>query len=144
MRWSAAFITLALAAAVCSLAVPGPTDVATASIMNGSVSRPIPCGGGLRAVGGAFCTHGGDLVPGSLRSRAFSAPAPRDSSATDPCVGDGASGRRVRVYYGYPSDTPENASTYRTSIKNCRSIVRRRAPSALRVPISFVRSFTLT
>ena len=30
------------------------------------------------------------------------------------------------------------------SIRNCSRIVRRRAPSALRVPISFVRSFTLT
>ena len=30
------------------------------------------------------------------------------------------------------------------SIRNWRRIVRRRAPSALRVPISFVRSFTLT
>src|SRR5205814_10611672 len=30
------------------------------------------------------------------------------------------------------------------SIKNWRRLVRRRAPSALRVPISFVRSFTLT
>ncbi len=30
------------------------------------------------------------------------------------------------------------------SIRNCSRIVRRRAPSALRVPISLVRSFTLT
>ena len=29
-------------------------------------------------------------------------------------------------------------------MRNCNRIVRRRAPSALRVPISFVRSFTLT
>lgn len=117
MRWSAAFMTLALAAAVCALAVPGPTDIATASIMNTSASQSIPCGGGLRAVGDEFCTHGGDLVPGSLRSRALSAPAAADSSAPDLCAGDGVSGRRVRVYYGYPSDTPENASAYRTSIR---------------------------
>ena len=30
------------------------------------------------------------------------------------------------------------------SIRNCSRMVRRRAPRALRVPISFVRSFTLT
>jgi hypothetical protein len=117
MRWPTASMTLALVAVLCSLAVPGSPDVATASIVNDPASRQAVCGGGLRPVGNGFCTHGGDLAPGSFRSGASKAPAMADSRATDPCVGDGVSGRRVRVYYGYPSDTPEHASTYRTSIR---------------------------
>jgi hypothetical protein len=91
--------------------------VATASDVDASTAAQARCGAELRAVGSDHCTHGGDHVPRTVARRAVGVPTPAGSSANDLCAGDGVSGRRVRVNYGYPSDTPENVSTYRSWIR---------------------------
>src|SRR5436305_10461091 len=51
--------------------------------------------------------------------------------------------KHIKYASASPMNPPRRQSAV-DSIRNCKRIVRRRAPSAFRVPISFVRSFTLT
>ena len=123
MRFVVASVGLALAAALCFLTVPVPIAVAGPSAPDVSTgSRGPTCGGELRPVGHGFCTHGGDRAPVQLQQPAFGAPSRAASPPSGPCPGDGVSDRRIRVYYGYPSDTTRNASAYRASIRESVAI----------------------
>ncbi|MDP9328001.1 MAG: hypothetical protein M3P10_07325 [Actinomycetota bacterium] len=73
------------------------------------------CGGLLTVVaaGRELCTHGGDGLPdpsATTLGRATSLPKA-------PCPGNGVSGRRVRVFYGYPKGTIDRFSSLRDDIQ---------------------------
>ena len=119
-RWIASG-SLLLSAAVCAVTMPVATVGATAPTGDDSASVAGACGEGLMAVGDGSCTHGGDHAPRGLDRLAANATT-AGSPETQPCVGDGVSGRRILVYYGYPSDTTPNASAYRASIRESVAI----------------------
>ena len=60
------------------------------------------------------CTHGGDPAPGSPLLARDATPA---AVPPAPCPGDGVSGRRIVVAYGYPADTSPRAKTLRPVIR---------------------------
>jgi hypothetical protein len=82
---------------------------------HGSV-RPAPVCDGLLAVavaGRELCTHGGDGLPEpSTTTLARTASLPKA-----PCPGNGLSGRRVRVFYGYPRGTVDRFASLRDDIQ---------------------------
>lgn len=110
---------------------PGPASVATALavVLTSALLAPavagagheqrhpadMRCGGLLTVVaaGGELCTHGGDGLPdpsATTLRRATSLPKA-------PCPGNGVSGRRVRVFYGYPKGTIDRFSSLRDDIQ---------------------------
>lgn len=80
---------------------------------------PDPCGKGLRvsahADDRAVCTHGADVLGLPL-------PTDNPSAPPAPCAGDGVSGNRIQVMYGWPSDRPHDyankLATIRTAVDN--------------------------
>ena len=84
------------------------------------------CGPGLIEVGDGLCTHGGDTVPEAVERAATRVAAPangpaRKKKANPRCPGGGVEGRRIRVFYGFPSDTTSRAAAYERWIR--RSVV---------------------
>lgn len=65
------------------------------------------------AAGRDLCTHGGDGLPEA------SAPSLRRAAnlPNAPCPGDGVSGRRIQVFYGYPRGTTDRHATLRDDIR---------------------------
>jgi hypothetical protein len=82
-------------------------------------SRPGPCPGlvALEVAGHRICTHGGDDLAN------LPAAAPREAALRStlvpatPCPGNGVSGRRVRVLYGYPAGTHDRSAEARAVIR---------------------------
>ena len=112
------FLTLFLAAAAGVALVPAPG----AGARDGRVSFGDPCGHGLIEVGDGLCTHGGDRVPEAVERAAtgFAARAEepaRKKKANPRCAGDGVRGRRIRVLYGFPSDTTSRAAAFERWIR---------------------------
>jgi hypothetical protein len=103
MRRALATIALGLSLAAAAFAVPATTIAA--------VPRPASpadsvCGPGLRPVADGLCTHGGDRAPAGLEAAGPARRAGRvGSTVRDLCAKDGRGGPRIRVFYGYPSDT---------------------------------------
>jgi hypothetical protein len=102
-----------------------PAPGAGASHVRASLADP--CGPGLIEVGDGLCTHGGDRPPVDVERAATGAAAPaadparKEKQANPRCAGDGVRGRRIRVFYGFPSDTPSRAAAYKRWIR--RSVV---------------------
>lgn len=61
------------------------------------------------------CTHGGDPAPTLAETRAAMGAAGPTPAA--PCPGNGVSGKRVRVLYGYPKDTTNRVTAKRSEIR---------------------------
>lgn len=73
--------------------------------------------------------------------------SPITTSPTENCIGNDGNARATAVHNSHDTTSPITPPTRQiatASIRNCIRIVRLRAPTALRVPISRVRSFTLT
>jgi hypothetical protein len=119
MRFVAASVRLALVAALCCVALAASTSASGSAAGVPTVSQEATCEGGLIPVGDGLCTHGGDLLPRKPQRSALRTSVRVASSTNDPCPTDGASGKRIRVYYGYPSDTTPN-----TSVASIRESVR--------------------
>lgn len=103
-----------------TVVLQGPTVSADPGSGSGSGSG---CGHGLQKAAddpetGPVCSHGADPATDANGAEVFAAdtgPAP-----AAPCFGDGESGHRIEVIYGYPSDTPDN---YAASVPAIRSAV---------------------
>jgi len=111
-------LTLFLVAAAGAALVPAPG----AGARHAGVSLDDRCGPGLIEVGDGLCTHGGDRVPQAIERAAagFAAPADatnRKKAANPRCAGDGVSGRRIRVFYVFPSDTTSRAAAFERWIR---------------------------
>jgi hypothetical protein len=113
MRRALASLCLAVVTAATLVLAPGANA-------EGDREAPSACGTGLVPVAGERCTHGGDVVPPLVERHASTAPTRSPSS--DLCAGNGVNGRRVRAYYGYPSDTVARASTFRAWIRQSVSM----------------------
>lgn len=98
-----------------AFASTGSTAARVASRALGAEAR---CGPGLVAVANGLCTHGGDRVPPTLERTATRATTVARSAPSDLCVGNGLNGRRIRVFYGYPSDTTSRAAAFRSWVRD--------------------------
>jgi hypothetical protein len=104
----AAALAVVLTSALFAPAVAGPGELQrhpTASVCDGLLTVVV--------TERELCTHGGDGLPepsiATLR-RATALPKA-------PCPGNGLSGRRVRVFYGYPKGTTDRFSSLRDDIQ---------------------------
>lgn len=91
----------------------------------GSTPVDVPAGdlcGPLRSIAAADpgCTHGGDPAPTDAGVRSAAAVAGPTPAA--PCPGDGVSGKRVRVLYGYPKDTKNRVAAKRAAIQQAAAV----------------------
>jgi hypothetical protein len=66
------------------------------------------------------CTHGGDPAPTAAETRAAMGVAGPTPAA--PCPGNGVSGKRVRVIYGYPKDTTNRVTAMRGEIREAVAV----------------------
>jgi hypothetical protein len=104
-------IVIALAVVVAStlfapaVAGPGGLPRAPATICDGLIT--------VMAGGRELCTHGGDGPPEPSATTLQRATSPPKA----PCPGNGVSGRRVRVFYGYPKGTNDRFSSMRDDIQ---------------------------
>jgi hypothetical protein len=115
-------LTLTLVVLAGATLVPAPG----AGARHGRASSGDRCGPGLVEVGEGLCTHGGDVVPRDVERAgselaSWSGDPARKPAANPRCAGNGRSGRRIRVFYGFPSDTTSRAESYERWIR--RSVV---------------------
>jgi hypothetical protein len=112
MRRSVAPCLLAVIVVAGLLLTPaaGARSVDRSSVRPASSDR---CGPGLRPVGDdGLCTHGGDAAPPVLEPGAAGRSLRLGSTVKQLCAKDGRQGPRIRVFYGYPSDTASRAATF--------------------------------
>jgi len=114
MRRATLPIVVAMALVSVAFAAAGPTAAGVASPVHGADAV---CGTGLVVVTDGLCTHGGDRVPPSVAGAATRAATAARSEPSELCAGNGKNGRRIRVFYGYPSDTASRATTFRTWVR---------------------------
>jgi hypothetical protein len=93
----------------------GPTAAGVGSPVHGADAG---CGPGLVAVADGLCTHGGDRVPPTVEGAATRAALGARSEPSELCAGNGKNGRRIRVLYGYPSDTTSRAAAFRSWVRD--------------------------
>lgn len=106
----------AAAVAIAVMIASGSGAAAAAGSTSRSAPAADPCGP-MRTVAAADagCTHGGDPAPTASELRmAAGAPGPVPAA---PCPGNGVSGKRIRVFYGYPKDTSNRVSAKRGEIR---------------------------
>jgi hypothetical protein len=115
MRRATLPIVVAMALVSVAFAAAGPTAAGVASPVHGADAG---CGTGLVVVADGLCTHGGDRVPPTVEGAATRAATAARSEPSELCAGNGRNGRRIRVFYGYPSDTVSRASTFRTWVRD--------------------------
>ena len=115
MRRATLPIVVAMALVSVAFAAAGPTAAGVASPVHGADAG---CGTGLVVVAGGLCTHGGDRVPPTVEGAATRAATAARSEPSELCAGNGKNGRRIRVFYGYPSDTVSRATTFRTWVRD--------------------------
>src|SRR4051794_24305972 len=97
-----------------SAAKPSVTLPSSAAVQAQSPGGQDHCGhfAPVAATGGRLCSHGPDgaevthqAAVGNATRRTRSTPlSAATAAAAAPCVGDGKSGKRIRVFYGVPTD----------------------------------------
>jgi hypothetical protein len=98
-------VVLASAPSAPAVAGPGGPPRASATTCDGLIT--------VMSAGRELCTHGGDGLPEPSATTLQRASAPPKA----PCPGNGVSGRRVRVFYGYPKGTNDRFSAMRGDIQ---------------------------
>jgi hypothetical protein len=113
----------AAAAVAIAVMIASGSGAAAAAGSTSTDDPPAAACGGLRPVAPVdpACTHGGDPVPTDAAARSSAAAAAGPTPAA-PCPGDGVSGKRVRVMYGYPKDTVNRVSSKRSEIREAVSL----------------------
>jgi hypothetical protein len=115
MRRATVPIVVAISLMSSAFASAGPTAADVATSVHASDAA---CGPGLVAVADGLCTHGGDRVPPAVEGTATKAVTDARSKPSELCAGNGKNGRRIRVFYGYPSDTASRAATFRAWVRD--------------------------
>jgi hypothetical protein len=115
MRRATVPIVMAMALVSVVFASAGPTAAGVGSPVHGADAG---CGPGLVAVADGLCTHGGDRVPPTVDGAATRAATVARSKPSELCAGNGKHGRRIRVLYGYPSDTTSRAAAFRSWVRD--------------------------